>query len=67
MSSAVKGKKHSRKKGTKIIGKINNNIRYTDITSIFAENVGDLYKSLCSVNKERIKEGLLIHISKTKH
>ena len=52
--------------GIKISGRNNNNLRYTDDTSLTAESKEDLESLLTKVIKESEKAGLKLNIQKTK-
>ena len=54
--------------GTKIAGRnINNNLRYTDDTTLMAESKEDLKSLLMKVKKESEKAGLKVNIQKMKN
>ena len=52
--------------GIKISGRNNNNLRYTDDTTLTAESKEDLESLLTKVIKESEKAGLKLNIQKTK-
>ena len=52
--------------GIKIAGRIINNLRYTDDTTIMAENEEELKSLLIKVKEESEKVGLKLNIQKTK-
>ena len=52
--------------GIKIAGRITNNLRYTDDTTLMAESKEELKSLLMKVKEEREKAGLKLNIQKTK-
>ena len=52
--------------GIKIAGRINNNLRYADDTTLMAESNEELKSLLMKVKKESEKVGLKLNIQKTK-
>ena len=52
--------------GIKISGRIINNLRYTDITTLMAESEEELKSLLMKVKEESEKAGLKLNIQKTK-
>ena len=52
--------------GIKIAGRTNNNLRYTDDTTLMAENKEELNSFLMKVKEESEKVGLKVNIQKTK-
>ena len=52
--------------GIKIAGKIINNLRYADDTTLMAENEEELKSLLMKVKEEREKVGLKLNIQKTR-
>ena len=52
--------------GIKISGRIINNLRYTDDTTLMAENEEELKSFLMRVKKQSEKVGLKLNIQKTK-
>ena len=52
--------------GTKIEGRNNNNLRYTDDTTLMAESEEELKSLLMKVKKDSEKVGLKLNIQKTK-
>ena len=52
--------------GIKIAGRIINNLRYADDTTLMAENEGELKSLLMKVKVESEKVGLKLNIQKTK-
>ena len=52
--------------GTKIAGRIINNLRYADNTTLMAESEQEINSLLIKVKEESEKFGLKLHIQKTK-
>ena len=52
--------------GIKIAGRIINNLRYADDTTLIAESKGELKSLLMKVKEESEKAGLKLNIQKTK-
>ena len=52
--------------GIKIAGRNNNNLRYTDDSTLMAESKEELKSLLMKVKEESEKVGLKLHIQKTK-
>ena len=52
--------------GIKIVGRIINNLRYEDDTTLMAENEEELKSLLMKVKEESEKVGLKLNIQKTK-
>ena len=52
--------------GIKIAGRNNNNLRYTDNTTLMAESEEELRSLLMEVKEESEKVGLKLNIQKTK-
>ena len=52
--------------GIKIVGRIINNLRYADDTTLMAESEGELNSFLMRVKEERGKASLKLNIHKTK-
>ena len=52
--------------GIKIAGRIINNLRYADDTTLMAESEEELKSFLMKVKEEREKAGLKLNIQKTK-
>ena len=52
--------------GIKIAGRIINNLRYTDITTLMAESEEELKSLLMKLKKESEEAGLKLNIQKTK-
>ena len=52
--------------GIKIVGRIINNLRYTDDTTLMAESEEELKSLLMTVKEESEKAGLKLNIQKTK-
>ena len=52
--------------GIKILGKISNNLRYADVTTLMAESEDELKSFLMNVKKRSEKIGLKLNIQKTK-
>ena len=52
--------------GIKIAGRITNNLRYTDDTTLMAESKEELKSLLMKVKEEREKAGLKLNIQETK-
>ena len=52
--------------GIKISGRNINNLRYTDDTTLMAENEEELKSLLMKVKEESLKVGLKLNIQKTK-
>ena len=51
--------------GIKIVGRNNNNLRYTDDTTLMAESEEELKSLLMEVKEESEKAGLKLNIQKT--
>ena len=52
--------------GIKIVGRNNNNLRYTDDTTLMEESEEELKSLLMKVKKDSEKVGLKLNIQKTK-